>query len=148
MTGQDVVTQSEPNERTLSIAHVTVSGVAKSRSLYAPITVHGLKKDVTILALIDSGAMETYIHPREVIRLRLTLKKLARPIPVFNVDDTPNKKGSIWYTVEIPYLFGGEEHRVTAYVANIGSQDIILGYQWLNELNPEIDWDTGAISLR
>ena len=95
MTGQDVVTQSEPNERTLSIAHVTVSGVTKSRSLYAPITVHGLKKDVTILALIDSGAMETYIHPREVIRLRLTLKKLARPIPVFNVDDTPNKKGSI-----------------------------------------------------
>ena len=33
-------------------------------------------------------------------------------------------------------------------MADIGSQDIILGYQWLNELNPEIDWDTGAISLR
>ena len=64
------------------------------------------------------------------------------------MDDTPNKKGSIRYTVEIPYSFGGEEHRVTAYIADIGSQDIILGYQWLNELNPEIDWDTGAISLR
>ena len=141
------MTQSEPDEQTLSIAHVTVSGVVKPRSLYAPITVHGLKKDVMILALINSGAMETYIHPREVIRLCLTLRKLARPIPVFNVDDTPNKKGSIQYTVEIPYLFGGEKHRVTAYVADIGSQDIILGYQWLNELNPEIDWDTGTISL-
>ena len=142
------MTQPLPNERTLSIAHVTVPGVAKSRSLYAPVTVHGLKKDVTILALIDSGAMETYIHPREVIRLRLIPKKLARPIPVFNVDDTPNKKGSIRSTVRIPYSFGGEEHEVTAYIADIGSQDIILGYQWLNELNPEIDWDTGTISLR
>ena len=49
--------------------------------------------------------------------------------------------------MEIPYSFGEEEHRVTAYVADIGSQDIILGYQWLNELNPEIDWDAGSISL-
>ena len=142
------MTQPAPDERTLSIAHVTVPGVAKSRSLYAPITVHGLKEDVTILALIDSGAMETYIHPRKVIQLRLIPKKLARPIPVFNVDDTPNKKGSIKCTVKIPYSFGGEKHEVTAYVADIGSQDIILGYQWLNELNPEINWDTGTINLR
>ena len=140
--------QPLPKERTLSIAHVTVSGVTKSRSLYTPINVHMLKKDITILALINSGAMGTYIHPREMIWLHLIPKKLAQPIPVFNVDDTPNKKGSTWCTVKIPYSFGGEEHEVTAYAANIGSQDIILGYQWLNKLNPEIDWDTGAINLR
>ncbi|KZT64840.1 hypothetical protein DAEQUDRAFT_677829, partial [Daedalea quercina L-15889] len=80
-----------------------VRGITQSKALYIPLTVRGVHKDIDIEALIDSSAMATYIHPRLVIKLRLSTTPLARPIPVFNVDDTPNKKGTITHSVALRY---------------------------------------------
>ncbi|KZT64795.1 hypothetical protein DAEQUDRAFT_653187, partial [Daedalea quercina L-15889] len=62
-----------------------------------------------------------------------------RPIPVFNVDDTPNKKGTITHS--------GTTKVVKAYVAGIGWQDIILGHEWLQKENPVIDWKSGQMKF-
>ncbi|KZT63408.1 hypothetical protein DAEQUDRAFT_638938, partial [Daedalea quercina L-15889] len=77
--------------------------ITQSKVLYIPLTVRGVHKDVDIEALINSGAMATYIHPCLVIKLCLSTTPLARPIPVFNVDDTPNKKGTITHSVALRY---------------------------------------------
>src|SRR3979490_384680 len=38
------------------------------------------------------------------------------------------------------------EHTIFA-VTNLGKQDLILGYTWLEEHNPEIDWQTRKITM-
>ncbi|KZT70627.1 hypothetical protein DAEQUDRAFT_764505 [Daedalea quercina L-15889] len=91
--------------------------------------------------------MATYIHPCLVIRLRLSTTPLARPIPVFNVDDTPNKKGTITHSVVLRYQWKGATKVVKAYVAGIGRQDIILGHEWLQKENPVINWKSGQMKF-
>ncbi|TFY59137.1 hypothetical protein EVJ58_g5963 [Rhodofomes roseus] len=107
----------------------------------------GVHQDIETEALIDSGAMATYIHPRLVIKLRLPSVPLVRPIPVFNVDDTPNKKGTISHAVALRYRWKGTTKLVKAYVAEIGRQDLILGHEWLQKENPIIDWKTGELEF-
>ncbi|KZT69083.1 hypothetical protein DAEQUDRAFT_654765, partial [Daedalea quercina L-15889] len=102
LKGSENSTHSDQRPYALHISHV-VTGITQSKALYIPLTVRGVHKDVDIEALIDSGAMATYIHPRLVIRLCLSTTPLARPIPIFNVDDTPNKKGSITHSVALRY---------------------------------------------
>ncbi|OSX58722.1 hypothetical protein POSPLADRAFT_1118174, partial [Postia placenta MAD-698-R-SB12] len=86
---------------------------------------------------IDSGATGIFISPRFVREHRLRTKPLPRPIPIFNVDGTPNKEA----------LITGEPRFVKAYVASIGKEDIIFGHTWLKLENPKIDWKTGRVEL-
>ncbi|KZT63028.1 hypothetical protein DAEQUDRAFT_771031 [Daedalea quercina L-15889] len=91
--------------------------------------------------------MATYIHPCLVIKLRLSTTPLARPIPIFNVDDTPNKKGTITHSVALQYRWKGTTKVVKAYVTGIGQQDIILGHEWLQKENPVIDWKSSQMKF-
>ena len=45
--------------------------------------------------LVDCGATGKFMNRAYVERHRLTTQKLQRPIPVFNVDGSPNEAGSI-----------------------------------------------------
>ena len=71
--------QLKPEKHIFSITHV-VTGTTKMRSLLMPLTLCGVKQDIEILALVDSGEMETYIHPCLLIRLWLVPEKLPQPI--------------------------------------------------------------------
>lgn len=62
------------------------------------------------------------------------MQKLPHPIPIWNVDGTPNSGGSI------------TAHRVDA-ITDIGSHDLILGFPWLQSHNLEINWETCAVSM-
>ncbi|GLB39294.1 putative transposition, RNA-mediated [Lyophyllum shimeji] len=76
-------------------------------------------------ALLDSGAFGLFLHIRFVHEHGITTRTLSRPIPVKNVDGTANAAGAI--TDSTP--------------------DMILGYIWLKEHNPEIDWAAGTVSM-
>jgi reverse transcriptase-like protein/aspartyl protease len=93
-------------------------------------------------ALLDSGATESFIHPRVVHELRLSTNWLHYPWTVQNVDGTNNKLGEV--TDEVWLLIWHEnykeEHRFL--VADIGEDDIILGYPFFEAANPLIDWPT------
>ena len=45
--------------------------------------------------LLDTGATESFIDHKIVARLHLETQKLMVPRPVFNVDGTANKHGTI-----------------------------------------------------
>jgi len=52
-------------------------------------------------ALLDSGATENFIDINTVKRLRLGTKQLEFQRPVYNVDGTPNKHGTITHTCNL-----------------------------------------------
>ncbi len=55
---------------------------------------------VTKKALLDSGAMESFVHPRLVNELMLNTKNLHKPRQVRNVDGTSNRMGKVMKEVE------------------------------------------------
>ncbi|OSX63651.1 hypothetical protein POSPLADRAFT_1138918, partial [Postia placenta MAD-698-R-SB12] len=103
--------------------------------LHIPITVG--RKDVEARAFINSGATGIFI------KHRLRTEPLFQPIPVFNMDGTPNKEALITQRALLSYKISGEPGFVKAYVASIGKEDIIFGHTWLKLENPKIDWKMG-----
>jgi hypothetical protein len=55
-------------------------------------------KEISARALLDSGAEGIIIDHDYAKSHQLTLRTLVHPIPVRNVDGTPNKKGTVQYT--------------------------------------------------
>jgi hypothetical protein len=74
-----------------------------------------------------------------VHQLRIKEEPLLRPIPVFNVDGTPNQLGYIRNQVYTALVIVGTQTSQTFLVTHLGNHDIILGHDWLRHNNPQID---------
>jgi transposase InsO family protein len=98
-------------------------------------------------ALIDCGASGRFLSKKFVERNKLTSRTLSRPIPVYNVDGTLNEGGAITEVVDLILRYEGHTERATFAVTNLGRQDVILGFTWLEEHNPEIDWKTRKVVM-
>jgi aspartyl protease len=60
-----------------------------------PIVIQMSKQRATRNALLDSGATESFIHPRVVHELRLHTNQLHHPRTVRNIDGMDNKLGKV-----------------------------------------------------
>jgi len=60
-----------------------------------------IQEEVTVEALLNSGAMRLVMSSEFVRKQGFKLKKMERPIYVRNVDGTFNKEGLIENTVEV-----------------------------------------------
>jgi predicted aspartyl protease len=98
-------------------------------------------------ALIDSGAQGTFIHRILVHQLGMKEEPLQKSIPVFNVDGTPNQLGYICNQVHVSLAIGGKQTNQTLLVTHLENHDIILGHDWLQRNNPQIDWKLERIRL-
>ncbi|KAF7346028.1 hypothetical protein MSAN_01828800 [Mycena sanguinolenta] len=99
-------------------------------------------------ALVDSGATSLgYADTDFVTQNRIPTTHLVRPIPVFNVDGTPNEAGSITEVVDVVLSYEGHSERMVLAVTKLGKQTLILGHGWLKYHNPEIDWKSGKLKL-
>ena len=78
---------------------------------------------------------------------RLTTRKLVCPIPMFNVDRTRNEAGSIKEVANTILHFKDHTKRTTFAVTSLGSQAVILDFTWLEEHNPEIDWQIRKVQM-
>jgi len=70
----------------------------------------------------------------KVHELDLPRKKLNKPKEVRNVDGT-------FLKVQL----NGKEKTLRFYLANIGNEEAILGYPFLESLDPKVDWKTATI---
>jgi hypothetical protein len=52
-------------------------------------------------ALVDCGATGEFIDQHYARSFQFCLLKLFEPIPVFNIDGTPNKDGSVMEVVDL-----------------------------------------------
>jgi len=73
---------------------------------------------------------------------------LGEPIKVLNIDRTRNKRDTITHYTEIDLQIGDQTERQRLYITGLGKQKIILGFTWLHQTNPDINWQTGDIRWR
>ena len=72
-------------------------------------------------------------------------KKLERPVPVKNVNETPNKDGQLTHCVHLWVQLGEKKELMLFYLTNLGEDHTILGFPWLTAFNPKINWTEGTM---
>ena len=130
----------------LDIHAVTTKIHANTISL--PVTIKSECQNVETFALIDTGAGGQFIHQDYAKQLGLFTQPLKKMIMARNVDGTTNKTGTINSYVDLTMEIDGRTTDTRLLVTGLGNQKIILGFPWLNEHNPDIDWKTGTFKWR
>jgi len=101
----------------------------------------------SVKALLDCGATRSFID-RDFVRLKgMNTQTLSRNISVFNVDSSPNKAGQITEVVDVVLRYKTYSERMLLAVSGLGKQSLILGYNWLKDHNPKIDWKKGEVEM-
>ena len=95
----------------------------------------------------DSGASTLFINKRFVEQNKVKTYPLKKPIPVFNIDGTLNKAGSITEMAVLTMKIGDHEEKTVFTVTDIGPEDVIIGIDWLRHHNPSIDWYEGMLVM-
>ena len=98
------------------------------------------KNKVAEHTLLDSGATDNFIDQNTAKRLNIPTQHLERPRILYNVDKTENRSGRITHYVDLEVTRGIQIQIQRFYIANLGTDHFILGFPWLYEFNPEIDW--------
>ncbi|KNZ73281.1 hypothetical protein J132_08051 [Termitomyces sp. J132] len=58
-----------------------------------------------------------------------------------------NEAGSICSVVDLVLHYQDHSERAAFAVTSLGKQDMILGFTWLCEHSPEIDWTKGEVKM-
>jgi hypothetical protein len=127
----------------------TLASTPDAKSLRIPVELRETERPEVrhTNALIDCGASDLFLDVSYVSREHLTTKKLSKPIPVHNVDGTPNEAGPIAEVAELDLSYEGHTERAIFAITALGDQNVILGLPWLREHNPEVDWVTGEVKM-
>ena len=107
-----------------------------------------MEEPVGVMALVDSGAGGNFIDKTFAKHMGFETEKLDKPLRVYNVDGTKNKKGTISEKVVVILETKGRKTRMELLVTSLGRKQVILGYPWLVALNPDIDWRKGTLRWR
>jgi hypothetical protein len=98
-------------------------------------------------ALIDCSAMGCFIDIGWAKLNNIPTCPLTKPIPVYNVDSTANDAGTITDIADIILRYENHSEHTQLAVTLLGKQSMILGYNWLHNHNPEINWQTKNIKM-
>jgi hypothetical protein len=100
-------------------------------------------KDLTLVALVDTGSTHTFI--REVVATQLGLRVAPRQGLSVKVANGDNVASSGIYP-KLRVTIAEEIFNITCYGLPLAGFDIILGVQWLRSLGP-ILWNFNALSM-
>jgi len=101
----------------------------------------------SVKALLDSGATGSFID-RDFIRSKgINTWTLSCNIPVFNVNGSSNEAGQISEVIDILLRYKTHSERMLLAVSGLGKQSLILGYNWLKDHNPKIDWEKEEVEM-
>ena len=106
------------------------------------------QKTIKTKTLLDTGAGGKFIDQNFVRNQKIKMKNLEHPIEVFNVDRTPNKRGTITKYTQLDLTINRRTRPHNLFVTGLGKQKIILGYPWFKQNNPEIDWEKSTLTWR
>jgi hypothetical protein len=91
-------------------------------------------------ALINSGATENFLNHDTAKRLGITPKELSTPRIMNNVDGTTNQMGLVKHYYDFCLKIGEQEAIQCFYIGGIRTDRFTLGFPWLQEFNPLINW--------
>jgi predicted aspartyl protease len=98
-------------------------------------------------ALIDCGATGCFIDIEWAKLNNIPTHPLTNPIPVYNVDGTTNNTSTITDIADVILRDENHSERTQLAVTRLGKQSLILGYNWLHNHNPEINWQTKDVKM-
>jgi Retroviral aspartyl protease len=127
----------------VSIEHVQVAQIKKNTMtvyILIPGESLGQKRIVEATTLLDTGAGGKFIDQNFVRNQRIETKGLKYPIKVFNVDGTPNKRGTITKYTQLDLTINRQTQTQNLLVTGLGKQKIILLYLLFKQTNPDINW--------
>jgi len=101
----------------------------------------------SVKALLDSGVTGSFIDRDFVHSKGINTWTLSCNIPVFNVDGSPNETGQISEVVDVLLRYKTHSERMLLAVSGLGKQSLILGYNWLKDHNPKVDWEKGEVEM-
>jgi len=101
----------------------------------------------SVKALLDSGATGSFINRDFVCSKGMNTQTLSCNILVFNIDGFPNETGQISKVVDVVLRYKTHSERMLLAVSGLGKQSLILGYDWLKDHNPKIDWEKGEVEM-
>lgn len=94
--------------------------------------------------MIDSGASCTYISAK----LCWQWKKQVIELPKHRVRLPNGQIVNSTRGVELPISIGTFQSTIYARLLDLSGYDVILGFDWLQQWNPQIDWPTQEVRLR
>jgi len=96
-------------------------------------------------ALLDSGTTENFLNTRTVHRLKLDTYALKEPRYVYNVNGSNNKAGQITHSCQLELMYNGKRVQQQFFVSDLRQDRALLGYPFLQEFNPLVDWEKGKL---
>jgi len=122
---------------------------ARETSLLLPVEIGttDTSKLHSVKALLDCGATKSFINRDFVHSKGMNTQTLSRNIPVFNVDSFSNKAGQISEVVDVVLWYKTHSERMLLAISGLEKQNLILGYDWLKDHNPKIDWEKGEVKI-
>ena len=134
-------------EKALPKSYIVVATEEKPTSLRLKVEIKTMdtaeKKSVT--AALDSSATGECINRDYAKSCQCNLIKLTQPIPVYNIDGSPNEAGLITEVVSLILHYKKHSEWTTFAIMSLGRQKMILRHSWLHKHNPEIDWGMGEV---
>ena len=101
----------------------------------------------SVKTLLDCRATKSFIDRDFVCLKGMNTQTLSCNIPVFNVDSSPNEAGQISEVVDVVLYYKTHSERMLLAVSGLRKQSLILGYDWLKDHNPRIDWEKGEVVM-
>jgi hypothetical protein len=98
-------------------------------------------------ALIDCGVTGCFIDIEWVELNNISTHPLSKLILVYNVDGTANNASAITDIVDIILCYENHSERTQLAITRLGKQSLILGYNWLQNNNLEINWQTRDVKM-
>jgi hypothetical protein len=98
-------------------------------------------------ALINYSATGCFIDIEWVKLNNIPMRPLTKPIPVYNVNGTANDAGAITDIADVILRYENHSECTQLAVTRLGKQSMILGYNWLCNHNPEINWQTKDVKM-
>ena len=89
-----------------------------------------------------------FIDQNYAKEIGLKTQALKEPIMARNVDGTENRLGKMTQFVNLDLTINKKTTKSQLLVSCLGKQKIILGFPWLNEHNPNINWKTREFKWR
>jgi len=122
---------------------------ARGTSLLLPVEIGTMDTNElhSVKALLDSGATRSFIDRDFVCSKGINTWTLSRNIPVFNVNGFPNETGQISEVVDVLLCYKTHSERMLLAVSGLRKQSLILGYNWLKDHNPKVDWEKGEVEM-
>jgi len=101
----------------------------------------------SVKALLDTRAMGNFIDQDFIRTKGINTRSISRPIPVYNVDSSPNEAGQISEVVDVVLCYKTHSKRTLLAVSSLGRQNMILSYTWLKNHNLEVNWQTREVQM-